>query len=88
MSDTHGLTPSDEWHRRRSIDGDRVSSLKAKFPWSMFTRNLHGSDYSMFWANIRQNAMDRTHAFIDAQNAMDASDRNLTTAAVGVEIGD
>ena len=59
------------------VNGDRASSLKAKFPWSMFTRNLHGSDYSMFWANIRQNAMDRTRAFIDTQNvANDESSSN------------
>jgi len=70
------------------VNGDRASSLKSKFPWSLFGRNLHGSDYSLFWANIRQNAMDRTRVFVDAQNAIDATDHNLTTTAVGVEIGD
>jgi hypothetical protein len=70
------------------VNGDRDPLLKSKFPWSMFGRNLHGSDYSLFWANIRQNTMDRTRAFVDAQNAIDATDHNLTTTAFGAEIGD
>jgi hypothetical protein len=53
------------------VNGDRDPSLKAEFPWSLFVRNLHGMDYSLFWANIRQNAMDRTRAFVDAKKAMD-----------------
>ena len=70
------------------VNSDRDESLKTTGVWSLFGRNLHGSDYSLFWANIRQNAMDRTRVFVDAQNAIDATDHSLTTTAVGVEIGD
>ncbi len=46
------------------VNGDRHPSLKRAFPWSLFVRNLRGSDYSLFWADIRQNAEDRTRAFV------------------------
>jgi len=51
------------------VNSDRDPMLKAQGVWSIFSRNLHGSDYSLFWANIRQNAEDRTRAFIDAREA-------------------
>jgi hypothetical protein len=59
------------------VNGDRDESLKTTGIWSLFGRNLHGSDYSLFWADIRQNAMDRTRAFIDARQA--ASGETETT---------
>ncbi|MDG1306751.1 MAG: hypothetical protein P8P22_01255 [Porticoccaceae bacterium] len=48
------------------VNGDRGERLKNKGFWSVFLRNLHGSDYSLFWANIRQNAMGRTEVLINA----------------------
>ena len=49
------------------INGDRSERLKPQGIWSLFSRNLHGYDYSLFWANIRQNAINRTNAYIDLQ---------------------
>jgi len=54
------------------VNGDRDERLKAQGIWSLFSRNLHGSDYSLFWANIRQNATDRVRAFIEAQETATA----------------
>ena len=51
------------------VNADRDPALKAQGIWSLFSRNLHGSDYSLFWANIRQNAIERTEAFLDARAA-------------------
>jgi len=59
------------------VNSDRDESLKTTGIWSLFGRNLHGSDYSLFWADIRQNALDRTRAFIDARQA--ASGETETT---------
>jgi hypothetical protein len=51
------------------VNGDRDEKLKSQGIWSYFGRNLHGSDYSLFWANIRQNAEDRSRAFLEARDA-------------------
>jgi hypothetical protein len=48
------------------VNGDRGERLKNKGFWSVFLQNLHGSGYSLFWANIRQNAMGRTEVLINA----------------------
>ena len=48
------------------VNGDRDERLKAQGLWSFFGRNLHGSDYSLFWADIRQNAEDRARAWVAA----------------------
>jgi hypothetical protein len=39
---------------------------KPKFPGSFFltTKNYHIADYNFFYADVRQNAMDRVHAFL------------------------
>ena len=49
------------------VNADRDPALKAQGIWSLFGRNLHGSDYSLFWANIRQNAVDRSRIFIEVR---------------------
>jgi hypothetical protein len=49
------------------VNGDRDQRLKSKGLSALFTRNLHGSDYGLFWANIRQNASDRSRAWLDAR---------------------
>lgn len=49
------------------VNADRDPELKSEGLWSLFGRNLHGSDYGLFWANIRQNAEDRTRALIQAR---------------------
>ena len=46
------------------VNGDRGEQLRMQGIWGYFGRNLHGSDYSLFWANIRQNATDRVDAFL------------------------
>ncbi|MGI9262840.1 MAG: DUF3089 domain-containing protein [Woeseiaceae bacterium] len=51
------------------VNSDRDERLRTTGFWSIFARNLHGSDYSLFWANIRQNATDRSRAFIEARDA-------------------
>ncbi|MGI9235015.1 MAG: DUF3089 domain-containing protein, partial [Woeseiaceae bacterium] len=51
------------------VSADRSPKLKSQGFWSLFGRNLHGSDYGMFWANIRQNAVDRSRALIEAREA-------------------
>ena len=48
------------------VNGDRDEELKAQGIWALFSRNLHGNDYSLFWANIRQNAKDRVQAFLES----------------------
>ncbi len=45
------------------VNADRVERLKAQGIFSFFERNTHGYDYDYFWANIRQNARDRTDEF-------------------------
>ncbi|MGI9235016.1 MAG: DUF3089 domain-containing protein, partial [Woeseiaceae bacterium] len=49
------------------VNGDRDEKLKSQGFWSLFMRNLHGLDYGLFWANIRQNAVDRSRAFVEAR---------------------
>ncbi len=51
------------------VNSDRDERLRQTGTWSLFMRNLHGNDYSLFWANIRQNAEDRTRAFIEARES-------------------
>lgn len=51
------------------VNSDRDEKLKSQGIWSYFGRNLHGLDYSLFWANIRQNAVDRSLAWLEAQAA-------------------
>ena len=53
------------------VNTDRDDRLRTTGFWSFFVRNLHGSDFSLFWANIRQNAIDRTQALIEARAAAD-----------------
>ena len=48
------------------VSGDRDPSLSPGFPMNL-GGNLHVLDYGLFWANIRQNAMDRVDAFIASQ---------------------
>ena len=49
------------------VNGDRDEKLKLQGFWSLFMRNLHGLDYSLFWGNIRENATTRAQAFSKAQ---------------------
>ena len=49
------------------VNGDRDEKLKLQGFWSLFMRNLHGLDYSLFWGNIRENATTRAQAFSEAQ---------------------
>ena len=53
------------------VNADRDPKLKNQGWWSMFGRNLHGSDYDLFWANIRQNAEARTRALIAAREGLE-----------------
>ena len=46
------------------VNSDRGEKLKSQGIWAYFGRNLHGSDYSLFWANIRQNATVRVAALL------------------------
>ena len=53
------------------VNADRDPKLKDQgWWWSLFGRNLHGSDYDLFWANIRQNAEDRTRALIEGREIL------------------
>lgn len=52
------------------VNGDRDPILRTSFPWSLFGRNLHGVDYSLFWADIRENAMQRTDAWFAANRSL------------------
>ncbi|MEM7278789.1 MAG: DUF3089 domain-containing protein [Pseudomonadota bacterium] len=47
------------------VNGDRGDQLKTQGIWGYFGRNLHGSDYSLFWANIRDNATERVQVFVE-----------------------
>ena len=51
------------------VNGDRDERLKMQGIWSFFGRNLHGNDYSLFWADIRHNAMERAQALVDERMA-------------------
>ena len=51
------------------VNGDRDERVKTQGIWSYFERNLHGNDYSLFWANIRQNAQVRSQAWIVKRDA-------------------
>ena len=52
------------------VNADRDPKLQYEGWYSLFGRNLHGSDYDLFWANIRQNAEDRTRALVEAREAL------------------
>ena len=52
------------------VNSDRDEKLKSQGIWAFFGRNLHGSDYSLFWANIRQNAEDRAQAWVAANDTV------------------
>ena len=45
------------------VNAELVEQLKDHRIFSYFERNTHGYDYDYFWANIRQNARDRTDEF-------------------------
>ena len=45
------------------VNADRVERSKDQGIFSFLERNTHGYDYDYFWANIRQNARDRTDEF-------------------------
>ena len=47
------------------VNSERDLALKASGIWALFERNLHGYDYSLFWANIRKNAKERTLAYLN-----------------------
>ena len=49
------------------VNADRDPKLQYQGWWSLFGRNLHGVDYDLFWANIRQNAEDRARALIESR---------------------
>ena len=49
------------------VNGDRDEKLKLQGFWSLFMRNLHGLDYGLFWANIRENATTGAQAFVKEQ---------------------
>ena len=48
------------------VNGDRDEAIKSQGIWSLFERNLHGSDFSLFWQNIRENAKQRVDAFLSS----------------------
>jgi hypothetical protein len=50
------------------VNAERVEQLKDNGIFSYFERNTHGYDYDYFWANIRQNARDRTDEFFAKKN--------------------
>ena len=49
------------------VNSERDPELKASGVWALFERNLHGYDYSLFWGNIRENAEDRTLAYLNGR---------------------
>ena len=51
------------------VSPDRDPMLKASGLWSLFERNLHGYDYSLFWGNIRKNAEDRALAYLHKRDS-------------------
>lgn len=46
------------------VNADRSDRLKTQGLFSIFERNLHGYDFDYYWANIRQNARDRSDEFV------------------------
>ena len=50
------------------VNSDRDAALKSTGVFALFERNLHGYDYNLFWANIRENAEDRARAFIELRD--------------------
>ncbi|MEL7186504.1 MAG: DUF3089 domain-containing protein, partial [Pseudomonadota bacterium] len=54
------------------VNPDLDERLKADGLFGYFERNMHGSDYGLFWANIRSNATERVQAFIAARDQENA----------------
>ena len=50
------------------VNADRDERLKTPGLFGFFERNLHGYDYQYYWADIRQNARDRTNRFLALRN--------------------
>ena len=47
------------------VNADRSEKLKTTGVFRFFEGNLHGYDYQYYWADIRQNARDRTNRFLE-----------------------
>jgi hypothetical protein len=47
------------------VNADRSEKLKTTGVFGFFEGNLHGYDYQYYWADIRQNARDRTNRFLE-----------------------
>ena len=49
------------------MDQSPIHYEKLKTPglFRFFEGNLHGYDYQYYWADIRQNARDRTNRFLE-----------------------
>lgn len=47
------------------VNADRSEKLKTPGLFRFFEGNLHGYDYQYYWADIRQNARDRTNRFLE-----------------------
>jgi arylsulfatase A-like enzyme len=59
------------------VNGDRDKAIKSQGIWSLFERNLHGSDFSLFWQNIRENAKQRVDAFLSNRKSQNHSLPNI-----------
>ena len=64
------------------INGDRDEAIKSQGIWSLFERNLHGSDFSLFWQNIRENAKQRVDAFLSDRTSQNYSQPNIVLILV------
>ena len=63
------------------VNGDRDEAIKSQGIWSLFERNLHGSDFSLFWQNIRENAKQRVDAFLSNPTYEGPVDQTRMTSA-------
>ncbi|MEM7278790.1 MAG: sulfatase-like hydrolase/transferase [Pseudomonadota bacterium] len=59
------------------VDSDRDERTKYTGFFASMIRNLHGLDYDLFWGDIRQNAIDRSRAFLNGGVAATASQPNV-----------
>jgi hypothetical protein len=50
------------------VNPDRSEKLKTPGWFRLFEGNLHGYDYQYYWADIRQNARDRTNRFLELRD--------------------
>ncbi len=50
------------------VNADRSEKLKTPGWFRFFEGNLHGYDYQYYWADIRQNARDRTNRFLELRD--------------------